>query len=83
MVPVSTDPKNAEWIGRILYHLEYGLARTFRYTLLIGVCSFVEESVKAIAKERIPDDKTRDKTMEAKKGNSLEKHVYLFKPCTA
>jgi len=74
----SKDPKNAERMARIFYHLEYGLARTFRYTLLIGVCSFVEESVKAIAKERVPDDKTRDETMEAKGGNSLEKHVHLF-----
>jgi hypothetical protein len=74
----SKDPTNSERIGRMWYHLEHGLARTFRYTLLIGVCSFMEESVKVIAKERLPDDKTREMIMKAKKGNILEKHVHLF-----
>ena len=65
-------------MNRLMHHLIYGLGNTFRYTLLIGVCSFLEESVKAIAKELIPDDKKRAKTMEKKNGNWLQKHIHLL-----
>jgi hypothetical protein len=70
------DPDNS--LGRIFFHLEYGLARTFRYALLIGVCSFVEESVKALASERIPDQGKSKEAMKGKKGSWLVKHVHAF-----
>lgn len=68
-------------LGRLLHHLEYTLGNTFRYTLIIGVCSVLEESVKAIAEEQFPDEAYRRITLNAKsqKGrNWLQKHIYLF-----
>lgn len=68
-------------LGRLLYHLEYTLGNTFRYTLLIGVCSVLEETVKAIAEEHFPSIGKRtaalnDKSQKGK--NWLQRHLHLF-----
>jgi hypothetical protein len=68
-------------LGRLLYHLEYTLGNTLRYTLIIGVCSVLEESVKAIAEEEFPDKGKRNATLMDKSQtgkNWLQKHIHLF-----
>lgn len=68
-------------LGKILYHLEYVLGNTSRYTLLVGVCSILEQVVVAIGKKRVPDKGTRDRTLRHKslKGkNWLRKYVHLL-----
>jgi hypothetical protein len=41
--------------GKLWYHLEHTLGNTFRYTLLLGVCSTLEETLKSIAEKIFPD----------------------------
>src|SRR5688572_14207766 len=74
---VATNPA----LGRLLHHLEYTIGNTFRYTLVIGVCSVLEESAKAIAEEHFPDKAKRKKELrdDSLRGkNWLQKHVHLF-----
>jgi transcriptional regulator with XRE-family HTH domain len=70
-------------IGKILYHLEYAVGNTFRYTLLIGICSFLEEAIKAICQELIPAYETELKNIKTKKKNWLYKHMTLLSQCLA
>jgi hypothetical protein len=69
--------KHDHAIGRIAYHLEMVLGNTFRYTLLVGVCSFLEEAIKAISRRLVPDydNQLRDE----KRGNWLNKHVRMLR----
>src|SRR5262249_14500943 len=66
-------------VGTAIYYLDCGLGRTFRYMILIGVCSFVEESLKAIAAWLVPNDDERRKTLaEPRQGGEVEKYLYLL-----
>jgi len=65
--------KNDPAVGQIIFHLEYVVRSTFRYTMLVGVCSFLEEAMKAIAKRVLPDYEARIKAR--KKGNWLQEHI--------
>jgi hypothetical protein len=65
-------------IGRVAFHLEYVLGNTFRYTLLVGVCSFLEEAVKEITKLRVADYDASVKKEQGKKGSWLDKHVRVL-----
>lgn len=63
-------------VGQIIFHLEYVVGNTFRYTMLVGVCSFLEEAIKAIAKRVLPDYEERIRTQ--KKGNWLRRHIRML-----
>lgn len=63
-------------IGKIIFHIEYVVANTFRYTMLVGGCSFLEEAIKEITKRLIPDYDARIKDIE--RGNWLHKHIQLL-----
>jgi hypothetical protein len=65
--------------NRALNRMEYGLLRTHRFMALMGVCAFVEESVKRIAAVKVPDAKTRETTMKQVEGSAFAKHVHLLK----
>jgi hypothetical protein len=68
-------------LGKALHHLDVDLGNTLRCTLLIGVCSVLEESVKAIGKQQVSDDKVRTTTMSetGQKGkNWLQRHIHLL-----
>ena len=47
------DDKQA---GKVWHHLQISLGNTFRYTLVSGVCSILEDSVTGIAKIILGDD---------------------------
>ena len=42
-------------IGQLFFRLEYVLGNTFRYSLLIGVCSYLEEALRTICELVIAD----------------------------
>src|SRR5262249_37968488 len=62
-------------LGAMWYHLQYTLANTFRYALLVSVCSVLEETVKTIAEKQFPSEV---KKLKSKSGNWLRKHLDLF-----
>ena len=68
--------KNDSAIDQIVFHLEIVVGNTFRYTMLIGVCSFLEEAIKAITKRLVSDYET--KLRAQKKGNWLRKHIQVL-----
>ncbi len=42
-------------VGRRLFHLEYVISNTFRYSMLIALCTFLEEAVQTIAQQIVRD----------------------------
>lgn len=68
------DPDKRIAVSRAIHEREKRAARTFRYMLLISVCSFVEESVKQLAQLKFPDWKDR----LPKNGSELEKYAAIF-----
>jgi hypothetical protein len=68
--------KNDPAIGKTIFHLEYVVGNTFRYTMLIGVCSFVEEAMKAIGTRLLPDYDAR--ITAGKRENWLRKHIRVL-----
>jgi hypothetical protein len=69
-----TDPS----IGKIVFHLQYVIGNTYRYTLLIGVCSFLEESMKAISRVLVRDYESKWNVKKRGRGNWLDKQVGLL-----
>ncbi len=51
-------------------------AQTFRYSMLVAVCTFLEESIKFITKQVIPDYHVRVKKL--KRGSWLGKHLQML-----
>jgi hypothetical protein len=68
--------KNDPIIGQMVHHLEMVVGNTFRYTMLVGVCSFLEEAMKTITKRLVSDYETRIKSQ--RKGNWLRKHIRVL-----
>jgi hypothetical protein len=68
--------KNDPGVGKIIFHLEYVVGNTFRYTMLVGICSFLEEAIKTITKYLVPNYEASLK--DQKKGNWLRKHICLL-----
>lgn len=52
------------------------VADTFRYSMLVAVCTFLEESIKFITRQLIEDYKSKLK--EKKRGSWLNKHLELL-----
>jgi hypothetical protein len=63
-------------IGRVFFQIEYVFGNTIRYTMLVGVCSFLEEALKAIARLRVANYEAA--LAEQKHGNWLKKHIHLL-----
>jgi len=63
-------------VGKINHHREYVVANTFRYTMLVGLCSFLEEAIKEITKRLVSDYDAKIKA--AKKGNWLVRHTRVL-----
>lgn len=57
-----------------MHENEKRTARTFRYMLLVSICSYVEESIKQITALRIPDFAGR----LPKKGSQVDRYLTLF-----
>ncbi len=68
--------KNDPDIGKLVFHLNYVVGNTFRYTMLVGICSFVEEALKAIAKLLFSDYESQFKNL--RKGSEIDKHIKLL-----
>jgi len=68
----ATDPD----VSRMLFHIGFVVANTIRYTMLVGVCTFLEEALKAVTKRRVPDYEARLRAQ--KKGNWLHKNIALL-----
>ncbi len=64
-------------VGRMIHHIEYVVGNTFRYTMLVGACSFLEEAVKAITKVLVSDYDARIKALK-RKDNWLRIHVRVL-----
>jgi hypothetical protein len=71
----GTYRKDDPEIGRILHHLNWVLANSFRYTMLVALCSFLEEAIKEITKRLVSD---YDARMAAEIGNWLARHTRLL-----
>ena len=52
------------------------VGNTFRYPMLIAICSFLEESLKLISEQLVPHYKTK---LKEERGNWLKKHLNLLK----
>ena len=61
-------------VGEIIYNLDFVVGYTFRYTMLVGVCSFLEESVKAIT-ELVLKAEYKAKINAHKRVSWLDKHI--------
>ena len=72
------DQNNSE-IGKIVHHLDFVLGNTHRYTLLVGICSFLEESMKEITKRLITDYAAQ---IDKEKGNWLRRHIRVLNKST-
>ncbi len=68
--------KNDPAVGQIIFHIEYVVANTFRYTMLVGICSFLEEAMKAITKRLLSD--CEGKLRSQKEGNWLHKQIRVL-----
>ena len=55
------------------------VADTFRYSMLVAVCTFLEESIKFITRQLIKDYKSKLKI--TKQGSWLSKHLKLLASC--
>jgi hypothetical protein len=55
------------------------VADTFRYSMLVAVCTFLEESIKFITRQLIKDYKSKLKI--TKQGSWLSKHLELLASC--
>jgi hypothetical protein len=76
----KTDPAVAE----IVFHLEYVVGNTLRYTMLVGVCSFLEEAMKEITKRIVHNYKSRIRARnDENNGNWLDKHIRLLVACAS
>jgi hypothetical protein len=73
--------KNDPSVGQIIFHLEYVVGNTFRYTMLVGVCSFLEEAIKAISKRLVADYEAKIKA--PRKGTWLWKHICVLSGCVS
>jgi hypothetical protein len=60
-------------LGAMWYQTEYTLGNTFRYALLVGICSVVEETLNTIADRQFPGEPVKGKGL-----NWLGKHLALF-----
>lgn len=69
--------RNDPQVGQIVHHLQCVLANTFRYTLLGGVCSFLEEAMKEVSK-RLVADYSRCLKATAD-GNWLKRHIQVLR----
>ncbi len=67
-------------LGRILFHMKYVYANTFRYCLLGALCSFLEEALKAIGPFV---GAGYDSRLKQKKGNWLVRHIAVLQDITA
>ena len=62
-------------VRKINHHREYVVANTFRYTMLVGLCSFLEEAIREIT-QRL--DSNYDANIKAKKGSWLRRHTQVL-----
>ena len=69
------DPRLAE----AFFHIDCVVRSTFRYTMLVGVCSFLEEAMKEMSRRIVTDYEDRLKQQQKKKkGNWLHHHVAIL-----
>lgn len=65
-------------IQETFFHYEYVIENTFRYTMLVAFCSLLEEAVKDISKQILPDYKRKIETQKSKRINWLKKHMSIL-----
>ena len=67
-------------IVKIINHLDFVLLNTSRYTILIAVCSFLEEAMKEISKQLVLkyEKELASQASTMKRANWLKKHVELL-----
>ncbi len=63
-------------VNRFLFHIDCVVANTFRYSMLIAACSFLEEAVKLLCHVSITDYSQKLKAI--RKGSWLTKHRRLL-----
>ncbi len=70
----TCDNENA--CNEYLIHIDTVMRNTFRYTMLIAVCTFLEESVKFLCERSVDDYRNKLKT--CRRGTWLAKHRQLL-----
>lgn len=63
-------------LGQAFHHLDFVVGNTFRYTMLVGVCSFLEEALVLIGRRLMCDYSERMK--QQKQGNWLHRNVCVL-----
>jgi len=68
-----------QYLDKGYKYFEYVVANTYRYAMLIAVCTFLEETLKNLSPQIVKDYK--NKIRGVTKGTWLEKHRLLFSQC--
>lgn len=63
-------------VGSFFFYIDYIVGNTFRYTMLVAVCSFLEEAMREITKRHVKDYDALIKAQRS--GNWLRKHVRIL-----
>ncbi len=63
-------------LGRVVFHLEYVLANTFRTCMLSAVCSFLEEALKSMGSLLVPQ---YDAELKKREGRWLKKNLLALR----
>jgi len=71
-ISVGELPKQNPLVGRAFFRIECIVGNTFRYTMLAGICSFLEEAVKEMSRRVVPE---YERKLKKKEGNFLRRHI--------
>jgi hypothetical protein len=75
---IDSKEVSREEINKALFHLQFGIANSFRYMLLIGMCAYLEESIVAIGRILIPDYDLKFKKLKIKNTSWLHRSLRLL-----
>ncbi len=75
---IDSEGVSREEINKALLHLQYGIANSFRYMLLIGMCAYLEESIVAIGRILITDCDVKFKKLKIKNTSWLHRNLRLL-----
>jgi hypothetical protein len=74
-ISVGELSKQDPLVGQAFFRIDCIVGNTFRYTMLAGVCSFLEEALKEMSRRVVPDYKQK---LNEKRGNFLSRHIAIL-----
>lgn len=69
---------NGPEVQRAYREIEFIVGNTLRYTLLVGVCSFLEEALKVLSARLVSDYESRWKKLKKEQVSDFEKHCRIL-----